>query len=100
MPDVTKYLQRVSSTLRQGKPANDVAVYLADDDAWANFTPGNISLTSLVGRYLGNSVGTILDAGYNLDFFDDGMLEHRGKFDGGALAFGDAEIQGRRAGRR
>ena len=28
MPDITKYLQRVSFLLRQGKPANDVALYL------------------------------------------------------------------------
>jgi hypothetical protein len=34
-------------------------------------------------------VGTILDAGYNLDFFDDRLLSARGRVDGGALAFGD-----------
>jgi hypothetical protein len=88
MPDVTKYLQRVSSMLRQGQPANDVLVYLADSDAWANFTPRNISVTGLTAGYLGNSVGAVLDAGYNLDFFDDGMLDRIGKVDGDGLAFG------------
>ena len=38
MPDVTRYLQRVSFLLRQGKPANDVALLLPTDDAWAQFT--------------------------------------------------------------
>src|SRR5262249_37722791 len=35
MPDVTKYLQRVSSTMRQGNPANDVLVMIPNSDAWA-----------------------------------------------------------------
>jgi hypothetical protein len=93
MPDVAKYLQRASSLLRQGKPANDVAVYLADSDAWANFTPMDISVTGLTSRYIGSSVGTIIDAGYNLDFFDDGMLDRLGKVDGPALAFGDLKYK-------
>jgi hypothetical protein len=38
MPDVTRYLQRVSFMLRQGAPANDVALLLPTDDAWAQFT--------------------------------------------------------------
>ncbi|MGO9640341.1 MAG: glycosyl hydrolase [Candidatus Acidiferrales bacterium] len=38
MPDVTRYLQRVSFMLRQGTPANDVALLLPTDDAWAQFT--------------------------------------------------------------
>ncbi len=37
MPDLTKYLQRVSFALRQGKPANDVALLLPNDDVWAGF---------------------------------------------------------------
>ena len=39
MPDVTKYLQRVSYLLRQGTPANDVALFLPNSDAWANLGP-------------------------------------------------------------
>ena len=35
MPDVTRYLQRVSFALRQGEPANDVALLLPNDDIWA-----------------------------------------------------------------
>ncbi|HEX4054082.1 MAG TPA: glycosyl hydrolase [Tepidisphaeraceae bacterium] len=90
MPDVTRYLQRVSFIMRQGTPANDVALYLANDDAWANFTPGRVSLSDEVGRLLGNQiVGKILDAGYNLDFFDDGMLDIHGHVEGGALVFGE-----------
>ncbi len=94
MPDVTKYLQRVSALLRQGQPANDVALYLADDDAWANFRPGSISLSDGVGRQLGQEIiPTLLDNGYNMDFFDDGMLDARGKVDGGSLAFGDVKYK-------
>ena len=40
MPDVTNYISPVSSyLLRQGKPANQVAILLPTDDAWASFTP-------------------------------------------------------------
>ena len=78
MPDVTAYLTRCSGLLRQGQPANDVAVYLATDDAWAHFKPGHVSLTDGVGEQLGRDVvGSILDAGYGLDFFDDGLLAAR-----------------------
>lgn len=72
MPDVTAYLQRVSCLLRQGRPSNDVALYLPTDDAWASFTLGNASLTQAIGKLLGTSlIPRILDAGYNFDFIDD-----------------------------
>jgi hypothetical protein len=94
MPDVTKYLQRVSYILRQGTPANDVALYLANSDAWSQFQPGSVSLSDGVNRRLGNAViGRILDAGFNFDFFDDGMLDLRGRVEGGALAFGDVRYK-------
>jgi len=72
MPDVSKYLQRVSWLLRQGKPVNDVAVYLPTDDAFAAFTLGRPSVNQLMDRLIGPVViPQILDAGYNFDFIDD-----------------------------
>jgi hypothetical protein len=59
MPDVTRYLQRASFLLRQGKPLNDVALLLPTDDAWAQFTaivanpaprPGSGTLTAAPGN--------------------------------------------------
>jgi hypothetical protein len=65
--------------LRQGKPANDVAVYLPTDDAWAGFTPGNVSVNKAMDGLLGPAlVPQILDAGYNFDFIDDGAIAHGG----------------------
>ena len=91
MPDVTRYLQRVSFMLRQGNPANDIALYLPNSDAWAKFTPGKVSLTDNLGECLGhNIVGQILDAGYNLDFFDDETLDAAGRIENGSMVFGDA----------
>jgi hypothetical protein len=79
MPDVTLYLQRISFLMRQGKPANDVAVYLPTDDAWAGFTPGNVSVNKAMDGLLGpDLVPHILDAGYNFDFIDDGAIVHGG----------------------
>ena len=75
MPDIARYLQRVSYMLRQGSPANDVAVYLPTDDIWAGFTPGNVSVNKAAEATLGpNLVPAILDAGYNLDFVDDAAI--------------------------
>ena len=90
MPDLARYLQRVSFMMRQGRPANDVLLYLANSDAWAGFVPGRVAMNAAVSQCLGRDIiRQILDAGYNLDFFDDGLLDLRGKVDGGSLAFGD-----------
>jgi len=94
MPDVAKYLQRVSYMMRQGGPANDVALYLANSDAWAQFAPGRVALNAAVSQRLGGEiVRQILESGYNLDFFDDGLLDLRGKVEGGTLAFGDVKFK-------
>ena len=72
MPDITKYLQRVSFLLRQGKPANDVAIYLATDDAWAHMQNGQATINNYLARVLNPElIPQILDAGYNFDFIDD-----------------------------
>jgi hypothetical protein len=90
MPDVTAYLHRVSYILRQGQPANDVALYLGEDDAWSRFSAGHVALSALVSQGLGPEIiPDILGAGYNLDFFDDVLLGKYGRVEGGSLAFGD-----------
>jgi hypothetical protein len=80
MPDVALYMQRVSFLLRQGRPANDVAIYLPTDDAWAGFTPGrDLSINQSMDRLIGpNVIPQILDAGYNYDFIDDGAIAANG----------------------
>ncbi|HVW19916.1 MAG TPA: glycosyl hydrolase [Opitutaceae bacterium] len=89
MPDVARYLQRVSFLLRQGDPVDDVAVYLPEPDAWSQFTAGHVALSTAVGRLLSpDLLPAILDSGHDLDFFDDGLLALRGGEEGGALAFG------------
>jgi hypothetical protein len=97
MPDLAGYLQRTSFALRQGKPANDVALLLPNDDAWASFsvpressapvttkagfnTRGeNLSIDESMGGLLGNNViSQILDAGFNLDFIDGDAIDSLG----------------------
>jgi hypothetical protein len=71
MPAVTAYIGRMSYILRQGKPANQVAVLLPTDDAWASFAPGRNSVTGDMGRYVTPALmSAILSAGYNVDFID------------------------------
>jgi hypothetical protein len=79
MPDITKYLQRVSFLLRQGKPANDVALYLPTDDVWSGFTASKDSVNQAMAALLpAGLIPQILDAGYNFDFIDDRAIEQLG----------------------
>jgi hypothetical protein len=76
MPDVAAYLQRVSFLLRQGEPVTDVAIYLPTHDAYARFTPGNVSVSKLMEELIGPTlIPQVLDAGYNFDFIDDAAIE-------------------------
>ncbi len=52
MPDVTRYIQRVSCLLRQGEPANQVAILLPTDDAWASFSPSHVTVTGAMQRLI------------------------------------------------
>jgi len=97
MPDLTRYLQRVSFALRQGEPANDVALLLPNDDVWASFkarmqrrssptnaggfdeSGSNVSVDESMGTFLGKQViAQILDAGFNLDFIDADAIDSVG----------------------
>lgn len=71
MPDVTKYLQRMSYILRQGKPANDVAVLLPNDDVYAQFKPGKDSLSGEMNKYVTDTLTQQIESsGYNFDYID------------------------------
>jgi hypothetical protein len=79
MPDITKYLQRVSWLLRQGKPSNDVAILLPEDDAQAAFKPGHVSVTDeMKVRITPELMSAILDAGYNVDYIDAATIDKLG----------------------
>jgi hypothetical protein len=98
MPDVTRYLARISYLMRQGSPANDVALYLPEEDAFTNFTPTSLEMAAAGGRGFLNRmvspfVAPLLDAGYNFDFVDDGLLVARGRAADGRLSFGDSHYQ-------
>lgn len=71
MPAVTQYIARISWLLRQGKPANQVAILLPTDDAWAAFSPGKVTITGAMQKLIPKELmATILSAGYNVDFID------------------------------
>lgn len=79
MPDVSKYLQRVSHLTRQGEPANDVAFYLPNADVFAHFELGQVEMIRAMQARLGPAmVSHVLGNGYNLDFVDDGLLDKLG----------------------
>jgi len=89
MPDVSKYLQRVSFMMRQGRQMNDVAVYLSNDDGWADMNPGNPHLIEVLRERVGGDLlPAIFEAGYNLDFFDEGAFKQVGRVDNGSLVLG------------
>jgi hypothetical protein len=79
MPDVTKYLQRISFLLRQGKPVNDVAIYVATADNMAQFQAGRERIGGITGGGMGSNVeAQVLDAGFNFDFIDDEAIAQVG----------------------
>lgn len=79
MPAVTKYITRMSWLLRQGQPANQVALLLPTDDAWAAFSPGKVSVTDAMKKMITPELmGTILSAGYNIDYIDADAVESTG----------------------
>jgi hypothetical protein len=89
MPDLALYLQRVSFLLRQGQPANDVALYLPNNDAWANFSAGHVNMIDTLRDLVGPDViPRTLEAGYDFDFFDDAALAKLGRVEKDTLALG------------
>lgn len=94
MPDLAKYLNRMSYVLRQGKPANDVAVYLPNADAYAHFSPGRVHLIEALREHVGETLmPEIFKAGYNLDFIDDGSVQKVGRVEKDHLAMGDGKYR-------
>jgi hypothetical protein len=83
MPSVTRYLQRVSAMLREGRPDSAVAIYLPTEDAWADMRPAHASVNEgMRQRFEPNLIGQVLDAGQTFDFIDAsaivaGKLRHR-----------------------
>jgi hypothetical protein len=79
MPDVTKYLQRISFLLRQGKPVDDVALYVTTADNMAQFQAGRERIGGGAGGGMGSNVeAQVLDAGFNFDFIDDEAIAQVG----------------------
>jgi hypothetical protein len=79
MPDITGYLTRMSWLLRQGKPANDIAVLLPEEDAQGRFRLGEASVSDQMPELLGpDLIPAILDAGYNCDFIDSAAIDRVG----------------------
>lgn len=79
MPDVNRYLQRMSFLLRQGTPVTDVALFLPEDDALAAMRPGAASITEAMKQYVTPALtAQILDAGYNFDYVDGQTVLDKG----------------------
>ena len=97
MPNLALYLQRVSFALRQGKPANDVALLLPNDDVWSTFSVRTNSTNPVISQGGFNTVGSnfsidesldhslanavipqVLDAGFNVDFIDADAIDNAG----------------------
>ena len=76
---VNKYIARLSYLMRQGEPANQVAILLPEDDAWASFSPGHTTMTGALAKLITPELmSTILSAGYNVDFIDADAIDKVG----------------------
>jgi hypothetical protein len=107
MPDVSLYLQRVSFLLRQGRPANDIALYLPEHDAWAQFMArpdsgtdedslsygDHVNLWVKIWQRLGpNIVPRLLASGYNFDVVDDDVITRLGHIVNRKFMVGDQQF--------
>lgn len=89
MPDLAKYLQRMSWLMRQGEQKNDVALYLPNADAYAHFSAAKVHLIDVEKELVGEKImPALFESGYNLNFFDDGMLNSVGKVEKENLVLG------------
>ena len=70
MPQVTRYIARLSYLMRQGEPANQVAILLPTDDVWATFSPTHTTVTGALQPRISPLMAPILTAGYNIDYID------------------------------
>ena len=71
MPDITRYLGATSYLLRQGSPANDVALYPPEEDAFTAMTPTDLQMVGASGngilnKLVASAIPPILDAGFDL----------------------------------
>jgi hypothetical protein len=75
MPELTRYLTRLSWMLRQGEHVADALLYLPNRDVAAvvgKAQGGHVDLWRATKLYLGDGVsGAIRDAGIDFDLFDD-----------------------------
>lgn len=79
MPAVDGYIARISALLRLGQPANQVALLLPTDDAWASFVPGKVTVTGAMNQRIPRELqSAILSAGYNDDFIDADTIDRLG----------------------
>lgn len=94
MPDLAKYLQRMSWLMRQGEQKNDVALYLPNADAYAHFSANKIHLIDVERELVGEKImPALFEAGYNLDFFDDEILKRQGKTETDNLILGASKYK-------
>jgi hypothetical protein len=66
-----------------------VAIYLPNDDAWAHFSNGKISLVETLRDLLGQElIPTVLDNGNTFDLFDDEAFRKNGRVENGTFVLG------------
>jgi hypothetical protein len=76
---INQYIARLSYLMRQGAPANQVAILLPTDDAWASFSPGHTTVTGAMQKLVAPELmAAILSAGYNVDFIDAEAIDKVG----------------------
>ncbi|MBR1877609.1 MAG: glycosyl hydrolase family 2 [Paludibacteraceae bacterium] len=79
VPAFTAYMQRVQAALQEGKPDNDLLVYLPVYDIWSEYE-GRLLLFDIhkmdkvAPRFI-HAVNAIYNAGYDLDYVSDRMLD-------------------------
>ena len=75
LPELSRYLQRISFVLQQGTPSRGILVYLPTEDALAEVREDNTDLLSALSNSMGEHLlPALLSLGYSVDFVDDASL--------------------------
>ena len=91
-PFLSQYINRTSHVLRQGSFVADLAVYLPEHDAMANWPAGELDLFKRTAHEVGpHLVGTIVTNGYAFDAVNDDIIQNRSRIEGGLLQIGNQE---------
>jgi hypothetical protein len=78
-PEVSRYIQRVSAFLQRGSNYSEVAIYLPQNDIWADFPMSELHMGMKLEEYMGKeAINNIQKNGYWFNYINDEVINELG----------------------